>query len=579
MKKINIFFALMMLIAAWSCEEKENMDPVGTWTMDGPVVSMPANNASVVLDETNPTAPTRFEWQPSTASNRFVVQYEVVLLPAGSTDYANPILSITPGNNARDLSAVATAEQIDYALSTLCHPAGAEVELQWAVIAKVIDKREVSVQNITFKRFANERVPSALFVTGDATEGGSDVSNAIPMRAIRNAEGELTGMFEVYTHLKEGATFFFRDQAIEKSRKLGGAEGTLSCDGVITAPAEGEYLIRANLVDNTYELTAIDRWSLVGDAVEGGWGGDVPLEYIGNGVWEKEVMFYLPYETAGWILRANGDWGYLLKRVKGSADADNKGGKLVMESQASGQGLEFEDMPGTTGLHKVTVDLSADAYTYKLVKIISPVQTIIGIATDVTANAVSGTFAIEGDTPAELYLLEDGTMIAQLTKNGEVFESEKFVALQASKSYSLNSAADGSGTTFDGDDDGLIQVDHDQAYQINVDFTKNELSWKHYNLKLFHWDEVGGGWDQRQELLMTYVHPYRFEVTGNLSAGFHSKFISPWDIQFGSSGTGLTGTMTNGGANYTGINSNGSYKATITVSDDFATGEYSFVKE
>jgi hypothetical protein len=579
MKKINIFFALMMLMAAWSCEEKENMDPVGTWTMNGPVVSLPANNATIVLDEANPAAPTRFEWQPSAASNRFVVQYEVVLLPTGSTDYANPLLSITPSNNAREVFATATAEQIDYALSTLCHPAGAEVELQWAVIAKAIENREVTVQNIKFKRFVNERMPSTLFVTGDATEGGTDLANAVAMRAQKNADGDLTGIFDAFTHLKEGATFFFRDQAIEKSRKLGGSEGELSCGEAITAPEEGEYLIRANLAENTYALTKIDRWSLVGDAVEGGWGGDVPLEYIGNGVWEKDLMLYLPYETATWILRANGDWGYVLKRVKGTADADNKGGKLVLESQAGTEGLEFEDMPGTTGLHKVTVTLGAEGYSYKLTKISSPVQTVIGAATDIQANAVSGTFAIEGDVPTELYLLDDGTMIAQLTKDGDVFSTEKFVALQASKSYSLNSAADGSGIVFDGDEDGVITVDHDQAYQISVDFDANELSWKHFNLKLFHWDEVGGGWDQRQELLATYVHPYMFEVTGNLTAGFHSKFISPWDVQFGTSETALTGSMTNGGANYTGINSTGTYKATITVSDDFSTGQYAFVKQ
>ena len=88
-----------------------------------------------------------------------------------------------------------------------------------------------------------------------------------------------------------------------------------------------------------------------------------------------------------------------------------------------------------------------------------------------------------------------------------------------------------------------------------------------------------GGWDNRQELLMTYVHPYTFEVTGNLNAGFHSKFISPWDIQFGTDSKALSGTMTNGGVNYTGITQAGSYKATIVVSDDYTTAEYIFAKQ
>ena len=98
-------------------------------------------------------------------------------------------------------------------------------------------------------------------------------------------------------------------------------------------------------------------------------------------------------------------------------------------------------------------------------------------------------------------------------------------------------------------------------------------------MKLFHWDEVGGGWDARQELLMTYIHPYKYEVTGTLSAGYHSKFNSPWDVQFGTDATALSGTMTNGGPNYAGIIQNGAYKATIVVSDDYGTAQYTFVKQ
>jgi starch-binding outer membrane protein SusE/F len=579
MKKIYGFLSLVLLVAAWSCEEKENMDPVGNWDLTTPTISLPANNAQIVLDENNPDAVTRFEWQPASTTNRFIVQYEVALVEPGTADYANSILTLTPGNNAKEVFVTPTAEEIDYALSTACYPAGSTVDLQVAVIAKSIDKQTVTTQTIKVTRFAHERVPSTLFLTGEATEGGTDLSKAVALRAIKNQDGDQTGVFDVYTHLTAGTTYFFRDQAIEKSRKFGGSAGQLSCGTTIAAPETGEYRVRVNAVDNTYELLKIEKWSLVGDAVEGGWGGDVPLTYIGGGVWEKEIMFYLPYEGAGWILRANGDWGYLLKRVQGTATANNKGGELVMESEAADQGLEFEDMPGTTGLHKVTVDLSSGAYTYNLTKVASPIETIIGKATDIQANAVSGTFPIQGDMPTELFLLEDDNMILQFTKDGDVFKSEKFVALQANKTYTLNSAADGSGTAYDGDDDGVISVDHDQAYQINVDFDAGELSWKHWNLKLFHWDEVGGGWDQRQELLTTYVHPYKFEVTGNLFAGYHSKFISPWDVQFGTAVTTLTGTMTNGGANYTGINQNGTYKATIIVSDDFATGEYSFVKQ
>ncbi|SHH90078.1 SusE outer membrane protein [Chryseolinea serpens] len=580
MKKIYAYLLLMLPIA-WACSEKDNMDPVGNWEISNPVLTAPAANTTVTLDENEPDGVTRFEWQPSITSNKFIVQYTLVLVPAGSTDYDHPIMAVTPANAGKDTWVAPAASDIDYALWAACYPAGAEVKLQWVVIGKAIEKKAIESRDITFKRFETEYVPTTLFLTGDATEAGSDVTKAIPFRALVDHDGNQTGVFELYTHLNKGATFFFRDQADAHSRKMGGADGKLACGGAELATADSaEYQITVDVKNNTYALLKIDRWSLVGDAVEGGWGGDVPLAYVGNSVWEKEVTFYQPYDGAGFVLRANGDWGYLLKRVKGTGTANNKGGKLIMESEGNATGIEFEDIPGTTGLHKVTVSLTAAGYTYALTKIEAIVETIIGKTANMTADAVSGNFPIKNtDIPAELYLLEDGQSILTFTKTGNLFESKKFVALQASKTYTLNSKADGSGTVYDGDDDGIITVDHDQAYQISVDFDAKLLNWKHYNMKLFHWDENGGGWDQRQELVMTYTHPYIYDVTGDLTAGYASKFNSPWDVQFGTASMALSGTMDNGGPNYFGIASTGTYKAHIVVSDDYTTADYSFVKQ
>jgi hypothetical protein len=78
---------------------------------------------------------------------------------------------------------------------------------------------------------------------------------------------------------------------------------------------------------------------------------------------------------------------------------------------------------------------------------------------------------------------------------------------------------------------------------------------------------------------MTYKHPYRFETTTALKAGFDLKFNSPWDVQFGTASSDLSGTMTNGGPNYKGITQDGTYKASIMVTDDFASAAYEIVKQ
>lgn len=580
MKKIYSLLTALLIFAAWSCEEKENMDPLGNWEISEATLKTPAANSSIVLNEDVPTAKVRFEWDPAVTSNRFVIGYTVLLMPAASDDLTAPILKINPANGGKDLFAEVTADQIDYALWTKCYPAGEVANLKWVVVSKAIEKQAIASQNISFTRFETERMPATMFITGSATEKGADPTQAIEMRALVDEDGEQTNVFDVYTKLTADATYQFRDQANTTSKIFGGNAGTLAgCGPAITVSETAVYRITVNLNDNTYQTLKIDRWSLVGDAVEGGWGGDVPLAYQGNGIFTATINMYKPYPTAGFIFRANGDWGYLLKRIKGTGTGDISG-EVVMESQAAG--VEFEDMPGPEeGLYIVTLNLATNGWKYNLAKQVVnvPQEAIIGKTTDPNGNSVSGNFIIGTyDVPNELYLISDGVVAGEFVKDGDKFTS-KHLALQQSKVYTLNTESDGSGTVINEIGDGTITVDHDQAYKITVDFSDKKLTWQYFNLKLFHWDEVGGGWDQRQELLMTYTHPYKFEVTGTLSSGFHSKFISPWEVQFGTSATALTGTMTNGGANYTGINSNGTYNATITVSDDFAEGTYAFVKQ
>lgn len=585
MKTIKKIFSFILLAGiVLSCGEESNMEPVGNWELSTPAPTTPAINANVVLQDNLPASAVRFEWQPASASSRFIVQYTVHVVTAGSTNFENALLTLTPANSGKNAFVETTAQQIDYILWARCYPAGAEVDLEWVVVAKSIDKTSTAKQAFSITRFQNEYMPETMFISGSATEAGEDITEATKMRTHKDADGNVTNIFDVYTTLTAGKTYFFRDENNTTSKIFGGEEGALAgCGAAITAPETGVYRVTVDLNSNTYSLLKIDRWSLVGDAVEGGWGGDVPLTYAGNSIWTTTIDLYKPYETAGFIFRANGDWGYLLKRIVSTGNAANTSGSVVMESEAAGMGKAFEDARGPEiGTYKITLNLSADAYTYLLEKQgePAPTPTIIGETANPNGDAVSGNFVFgEYDVPNELYLLADGALVGTFEKDGDAFNSVKFWALQTSKTYTINSASDGSGTTYGEVNDGEMAVARDQAYQLSVNFETGRLAWKYYNIKLFHWDDVGGGWDARQELLMTYEHPYTFKVTGTLSAGFHSKFNSPWEVQFGTADTALSGTMTNGGANFTGIVSNGTYNASILVTDDFTSCEYTFQKQ
>ncbi|MEH0153331.1 SusE domain-containing protein [Limibacter armeniacum] len=201
--------------------------------------------------------------------------------------------------------------------------------------------------------------------------------------------------------------------------------------------------------------------------------------------------------------------------------------------------------------------------------------------------------------PSSLYLFEDGEMVKALTKDGRSFISEGYLSLSAGKSYTLNTAEDQSGKNYslseaigttaspDGDKvEGSISFEEggtdaftvakDQLYQISLDFDNTIVSWKYYNIKLFHWEN----WDGRDELLMTYETPNTFTLTATLKAGYEMKFNSPWDIQLGTeTPDALSGNLINGGGeNFTCITEDGEYTVTITVSEDYSVGTYQFVK-
>ncbi|WP_197464096.1 SusE domain-containing protein [Rufibacter sp. DG15C] len=575
MKKINAFFHLVALLFVMSaCEEKDNIEPVGNWELSSAVLGNPAENATITLDETKPDATVRFEWGAAMSSKNYGVTYKLVLDSAENADFKTPILTMATGDAGKNQFLTPTATQLDQALSAAGYDANTTVKLKWAVIAQSLSKESVSPsKTVSITRFAHETHPTTLYISGSATEKGTDVTQAIQLRPLKDANGNQTHVFEGYTSFTSGGTFKIYSQQNAQSLVYGAANGGgLRKNGTaIAAPGAGTYRVTVNLNTNTYSFLKIDRWSMVGSAIAAGWGGDEPLQYKGNGVWQTSVDIE---KTEGFIFRANGDWGYLMKRVKGTTN------QLVMESQAAAG--TFEDIPATAvGKHIVTMNLNGEQYTYSIVK-------------DETVTPPAA-------MPDKLYLLQGGTVVAELVKDGTTFKTNGFIALEKSKTYTLNAANDGSGTAFTttakvgetttpdadavtvpvdfGTGSAPIAVTRDQAYQITINFATGKLTWKYYNIKLFHWDDAGGGWDARNEYLMTYKHPYTFEGTFALKANYDLKFNSPWDVQFGSNGTALSGTMTNGGPNFKGVTQAGTYKATITVTPDYKTAEYSFVKQ
>lgn len=573
MKTKNLFKVLFIIILSFtfnSCETEENLQPEGQWELSVPTILTPTLEPTIILDETTPNETITFSWEAAESSVGYAVTYEV-LIDHLSGDFSAPFFTSESSNNGANTSLSISYEALDQALAFSGFPANEVAQVTFAVQANSLSKSSHISSNINITRFENETLPQTLYISGTATENNDDLSQAIALKRLTDSNEELSNIYEVYTSLIAGESYKFYSERSLPALEFGGSDGNIISFGdAIVAETSGQFRITVNLDNNTYELLQINFLSMVGTPINGGWGGDEPLDYQGNGVWKASINLL---ETGGFVFRANGDWAYLLKRIVGTPNT------LVMESDAGNQGVTFEDIPNNqTGLYFVTLDLSAENYTYSF--------------------EIDDTVVDPIDTPTQLFLFENGTMIEEFTLSGDTFSSERFVPMQASNTYSLNSAMDGSGTSYsvnglladsvtpDGDlvSDALTLVENsntftlvsDRGLRFSIDFSAPELNWTYYNFKLFHWQV----WDDREEIQMSYSHPNTFTVTADLIAGSDSKFISPWDFDLGSDDpTSLTGNLINGdGANMLNIDTDGSYTVTIILNDDYQTGTYEFAQ-
>src|SRR5690606_39371408 len=130
-----------------------------------------------------------------------------------------------------------------------------------------IEREVVARRAISVTPYASEYQPQTLFISGSATENGVGPAQALAMKQKLKADGTKTGIFEVYTSLKENATFHFRDKAAVGSRQFGGDAGSLvACGDEIPVSVAGIYRVQVDLNTNIYNMTANYGWCWVGDA-------------------------------------------------------------------------------------------------------------------------------------------------------------------------------------------------------------------------------------------------------------------------------------------------------------------------
>ncbi len=148
-----------------------------------------------------------FQWSQSHSQDGQLVSYEVVFFK--ESDKNNPIYRIPSDNLGRELFANISHLDINKACSAAGILPGETGSIYWSVVSWRGMSSAICPQRnlLTATRLEGfENVPENVYITGNATEKGSDASQAMLMKSLGDGE------FEIYTKLKKDEPFFFIDR-------------------------------------------------------------------------------------------------------------------------------------------------------------------------------------------------------------------------------------------------------------------------------------------------------------------------------------------------------------------------------
>jgi len=252
----------------------------------------PTNGKSVVL-QSSASASLYFEWEPAKAEDSGMVLYEVAFDKEGG-DFTNPIYRMASDNNGGYNHATISHKQLNKIAAMAGIQSAATGKLIWTVFSSkgINDVKADESRTIELTRLAGfAEVPVDVYVTGEGSEGGADLTKASIMKATANGE------FEVYTKLTAGKTYFFTDAKVGSPRKFYTDKGLLK-EGTTgsTVTKTGVYRVKLdfNVGSSIYtEITNIELFFCPTNAFL------FSLDYQAKGEW-KASSKPITFKQEGW---------------------------------------------------------------------------------------------------------------------------------------------------------------------------------------------------------------------------------------------------------------------------------------
>lgn len=288
---INNFIILLSIIFVVSSCKSDDMNYKDANVSPVNKLYEPTDGRAVKLLSST-TASLFFEWEAVKVEDSGSPLYEVVFDKEGG-DFSNPIYRIVSDNSGYANHATILHKD----LNKIAGLAGIEAEQTGAIIWTVVASRGLNEarakesRNVVITRLAGfVDVPDEVFITGEASETGTNLAEALPFKLTA------TGEYEIYTKLTAGKTYQFVDRK-EGTPRAFYADGTkLKEDGSTTTTTTGIYRINLdyNIGTVTYtKITSLGLFFCPNNVVL------FNLDYVGKGVWTGQGKVVFKQESWG----------------------------------------------------------------------------------------------------------------------------------------------------------------------------------------------------------------------------------------------------------------------------------------
>lgn len=353
-----------------------------------PITLVPSSSANLTLAVANASnTAISFNWNES-AYGTNTINYALQMDAVGD-NFANP-QTIKTGTTLNSSITVNDLNSLAIAAGVI---GGSTKAMEFRVVSYLgttYTTKMVISNVITFNVTTFTPIPPALYIVGDATDGGWNNPVPLPSQQFSKIDAVSYG---IVVKLTAGKSYLLLPKNGDWSHKYGGSSatgGTLLADGAVPgsntpAPATtGMYQIVVNFQTGTYTVTPFTTTIptalyIVGDATDGGWANPVPTpsqQFTKIDAVSFGAVVNLTAGKSYLFLPVNGDWGH---KFGGSSAT---GGTLLADGAVPGSNTPA---PSASGLYQIIVNFQTNTYTVTPYLGPTPVPTnlyIVGDATD-----------------------------------------------------------------------------------------------------------------------------------------------------------------------------------------------------